>query len=802
MHKRQRNQIAFGGQIAMEKASIKPDVPISTSVPACTYTCFGFMVGFLALMLTSGCSPQECVSTERFFNNEVWAPILSAQCIQCHNAQGEAKESKFVLQESTQTGFLEANFEIVKNIAAFQIEGQSLLLAKPLTEVDHEGGVRFDKGSKEHKALQALIEQFESPVTCELNDLDNFFQGVQTLDNQEALRKASLNLTGRLPTDAEFEEAQQSDDAMRAVVEQMMQEEAFLDRLKEIYNDMFLTDRYLPGADGVNLLSGDDFPDRRWYDDISEADVPDASARNSMRNQLRSLTNQAVAREPLELIAHVVRNNRPFTEILTADYILVNPFSARTYGVAGDGDYALWQDPNDYDATAFREARIPEQPHAGVLTSPMFLNRFPTTATNVNRARSRVVYQFFLATDVLKLAERPVDPTQIQDHNPTMHNAGCTVCHAVIDPIAGTFLNWDERGRYRPPENGWVENLRPPGFADKAVPSENLAGALPWLGQSIAEDSRFATSVIHTLFTALTGNPPLSGAVIEGLNAEDTAAHQSAFEVQNKILTEVREAFVADNYRLQTAVWHLIQTPYFRAKTAEFLPAARAQSYKGIGHTPLLTPERLDRRIEAVLGIPWERNGTRELLSSNRYRMFYGGIDSDAITRRITSPNGVMASIQGRMAAEMACRTVPWEFVLPPEQRLLFADVEMSFQPEDANGFEIVSAVDAIRKNIDALYLRVLGYHPSMQEQDEAYEIFYQTWKEGQALLNRTDEEIEAGATTLSEYLDWQCRARENPLTGESLDSDARIERDPNYVVRSWMAVVTYLLADFQFIYQ
>ena len=38
-----------------------------------------------------------------------------------------------------------------------------------------------------------------------------------------------------------------------------------------------------------------------------------------------------VAREPLELIAYVVMNDRPYTEVLTADYTMVNAFSDLAY---------------------------------------------------------------------------------------------------------------------------------------------------------------------------------------------------------------------------------------------------------------------------------------------------------------------------------------------------------------------------------------------------------------------------------------------------------------------------------------
>ena len=35
----------------------------------------------------------------------------------------------------------------------------------------------------------------------------------------------------------------------------------------------------------------------------------------------------------MKLIEYIVRNDRPFSEIVTADYIMVTPFSARGYGI-------------------------------------------------------------------------------------------------------------------------------------------------------------------------------------------------------------------------------------------------------------------------------------------------------------------------------------------------------------------------------------------------------------------------------------------------------------------------------------
>src|SRR5690606_28462720 len=111
-----------------------------------------------------------------------------------------------------------------------------------------------------------------------------------------------------------------------------------------------------------------------------------------------------------------------------------------------------------------------------------------------------------------------------------------------------------------------------------------------------------------------------------------------------------------------------------------------------IGTAHLLTPEELDRKLVNVLGIEWRADNRPNLLSFNRYRLLYGGINSDDVTARIREPNGVMANVVERMSNEVACRLVPAEFALPQGERRFLTDVETTFAPRDQNGFEVSSA--------------------------------------------------------------------------------------------------------------
>ncbi len=751
------------------------------------------LVAMAAMLAACGAEDEgasggdDCVSSEDAFFEEVWTPVLSNTCFACHNPQGQASDTDMVFWPSTRTGFEAHNFEEFRDIARVGIDGTPIVLLKPSMDgVAHEGGLQAAPGSDGYRALERGIAIMQNPTTCDDDGADDaaLLDGVVLSDELVAFRRATLLIAGRLPTpDEEAAITAAPADGLQSSLDGLLREDAFYTWLIEVYNDQFLTDRYLRNRDALNLLNGDDFPDRFWYQALEESDPE----RYELGNRY---TNASVAREPLELIAHVVRNDRPFTEILTADYRLVNPYSARAYGIDVDFD-------DEWDPLEWREGRIDGQPMAGVLTSPMWLNRFPTTDTNRNRHRSRMVILHFLATDVMKLAERPVDPTSIEDFNPTMFNPDCAVCHATIDPIAGAFQNWSASGRFLPPEGGWFQDMRRPGFDEEVtIPHADRLESLPWLADQIAADSRFALATVHTMYRALTGEIALTAPT--DTVAANYADRLRAYQLQSDFFDQIASDFIAGGYDLRLVIEELVASPYFRATALSTAGAENAGILADVGVARLLTPEQLARKISAITGYPWARSwdSVEYLLSTSDYRIFYGGIDSNEITQRITSPNGIMANVGWRMAAEMSCAAVARDFVQPPEDRRLFPMVEPGFTPDDPNGFPIPSAVEDIRWNIQYLYDHVLGESLDIDdpEIDRAYQLFYDTWREGyDALADETEG--------YDRNLPWQCRARTDDA-GEELPEDQRVESDELYTIRAWMAVVTYMLADYRFLYQ
>ena len=199
-------------------------------------------IGMGLAACTDDASGGECVPLEDYFQEQVWTPILSAKCITCHNPQGEARHSEFVLQSSDWPNYLEANLATVKSLAKLQYEGKSWLLVKPtngdgVEGIDHGGQVQIEPGSDEFKALEELVRQIEDPVICDEENVEesDFFADVTMLDEVETLRKASLAIVGRLPTADEEQRARvESWSGVDAVLDDMMTEPAFLDYIKEL----------------------------------------------------------------------------------------------------------------------------------------------------------------------------------------------------------------------------------------------------------------------------------------------------------------------------------------------------------------------------------------------------------------------------------------------------------------------------------------------------------------------------------------------------------------------------------------
>lgn len=726
--------------------------------------------------------PAACEDNQAFFEDRLWEELLNPVCFACHADQGVARDSALSFRPSAQADYLEANYDLLAEASQLEIGGTPLVLLKPSGVVEHGGGTVTPEGSDNYALLVEFVERLAEPVECEDTGVDELpGEGLVLRSELSTLRAATLNLAGRLPTSDEYRSVQlDGADALRDTLWGVTYEEAFFERLKELYNDHFLTRRYIGGSNGVDLIDYARFPNAYFYEAVAEED-------GGSRNRWRAAVSNAVANEPLELVEYIVREGRPFTEVLTADYTMVNGYTAAAYGLE-DGAFELYGD--EEEAAEFFPVQIPGYNHAGVLSMTAFLNRFPTTDTNRNRHRSWVMFRLFLASDILGFADRPIDPSSSTVHNPTLNDPQCTVCHTTMDPVAGLLQNWDARGRYSPPEEGWYPSLAPPGFGDEVLPVSERPRAAQWLAERMSADRRFALSQTQLVFSSVTGIPVRSP--VNRVDSSEDEVAREAYRTQQDEFERLTDLFVASEYDLRVLFVESLLSPYYRAVG---VGAAESGGMLDAGSARLRTPEQLDRQIQAVTGYPWARGRTNTPYLLSTYLLLYGGIDSNAISERADVPSGIISNIGLRAATDLACTAVARDFVLNPEDRRLFPLVERTYAPETLDGFYVPDAERAIRENIAYLHWRMLGEELSIdsEEVDATYALFEGTWREGR-------EKIASGE--LSTSLGTACRAISNWYTGESISNDRRIDTDPDYIIRAWQAVYAYLATDYRFIYE
>jgi len=707
---------------------------------------------------------QACNAFEANFSRETW-PVLERDCLGCHNKSSASTALNFI------SGFvknaLASNFRSFRQgVAKTDLNGNSLLLSKTSNvNGDHVAGEILHERHPDYLILQAMVDNMEMCYE------DNIVKSELVLaGSYERWRKTTLALAGRLPTPGEerainsaFNEIE-LEIIIDGLLDSILTEDFYL-RVKEIYNDVLLTDAYTPDTRAL-ALKFDNFSNKTYFSDKS------LSAQGYQLNESRTIRrhlNYGIAQAPLELIKHIVKHDLPFTEILTADYLMVNAYSATLFNgeVIGDSafNFSYGDRFENVDPQRFRPAKTADRfgrdiPHAGLLTTLPFLSRYPSTMTNVNRARARYVFQYFLGVDVEGLADRGgLDLTNQVGEFPTLQDPQCTVCHDVIDPVAGAFKNWDDFGRYRGDYNLWPSFLSPPrmlapGFnikIDEWLPASDNAFALQWLAGKIVADNRFSLNTVHTIYRSLMGREP----------GQDTVFFES-----------LKNLFVSSNYNLKVLIKAVINSIYFRAENAVSLSENQLMLEYGMGH--LLSPEQLHRKIIAVTdGYAWYSPSGKNLIDGKTYQLLYGGIDSVNITQRNILPNGLTAAIQQKIALQLGCELAPLEFSQVANQRALLPFVEIEDLPNNDQGLV------RIKKNIQYLYKRVLGEQHviSSNEVNHVSQFLLQVWQQ-----------------TRGVGLVREC--------GGFLEDNDPIVQDQLKTVRSWMAVLSYFFSDYRFFYE
>jgi hypothetical protein len=594
--------------------------------------------------------PVTCNSD--FFTGQVMGQVLTV-CAACHVPGGAAEHTTFRVTAGDPIA-TQASVALHVDMAN---PDDSRILQKPLAILPHAGGQRLVAGSNEEQILRqwaglvAAGKQCEGPADAPL----------VAMRPNELLLRAAMDLEGKRPPLAQLDAMEADPNNYATFVDEYLHSPEFLERVKDVYDDALLVRR-------------EDFTDEK-------------------RDETAAIYGEA-----LELIAYIVKNDRPFTEMGTADYTVANELFQR------DIQRMPYQmEPvvgPDWQPTHYLDGR----PHAGLLSTSAFYEVWDTNNTNVNRRRAN---RWSIVFHCYNFLDTPVDVTRDVDNNDSgavlsavTTRSDCKACHDRLDPMASFLFPTDNASRLEEgngtdfddnffsgnAERWRTANKRPP--AVYGVPGTDLTD----MGRLLVSNERFAQCQTQRAFQLLfLRNPKTSREITLAADIASKWGPEDGY-----------------NFRALVRRW-MMSDAYTQRPNNDDADWVRRAS-----------PERLETMLADLTGFTWTRDPQDDeddadptsdpprtapvpLLTTeeNAFKIIFGGINGVSVTGRSTGLNAPVVTVQRKLAALAAEFVLENDLALPDGQRKLLNGVTGDDDPATAEA--------AIRATIASIARRFYG---------------------------------------------------------------------------------------------
>lgn len=491
------------------------------------------------------------------------------------------------------------------------------------------------------------------------------------LSPREQLIRLSVELRGVHPGPAELEAIGADPSLYADFADRYLEDPRFGGRVREIFEERWRLRtgriRFAPADAGVDA------------EDVVVAD--------------------AIAEEPLRLVSHVVENDLPITEIVTADYTVADPLVAAVW----DLDYP--EDAQGWAVSTWRDGR----PAAGVLASSTLWQRYHSKGGNANRTRANALSRLLLCEDFLTrpiVLDRAAADAFVRDAEASIaENPTCQGCHVSLDPLAAALfgfysdenpINLRSETLYRPEnEPLWQEHAgEPPAWFGRPV------SGLTELSEQIAEDPRFVQCMTRTIWEGL-------------LQREYTDEDWS--ELQAHV-----DTLAAAELRVRPLVRAIVLSDEFRAGEITGPRGERISTLRTV------SPAQLSSIVHDLTGYRMERDG-RDLLVTSDFQMgpLLGGVDADFATGRNYQPT-VSGLLVARELARAAAAAVVAHDLDPARtaEPVLLDQVSSESRPD--------TDADAFLAQMAALYEAITGV--PLEEDSEVPARLVRLWSDAFAL--------------------------------------------------------------------
>lgn len=415
--------------------------------------------------------------------------------------------------------------------------------------------------------------------------------------------------------------------------------------------------------------------------------------------------NESIVDAPLRLVEHVVLEDRPYTEIVTARYTYADEIVAGVWGMPYDEQGETWQETHYAD----------DRPESGLLSDAFLWNRHSTTFSNKGRGRANTVTRALLCYDFLA-KELPID-TSIDFADPdavtnaVQNNPTCAACHVTLDPLAAFFAPLSPASpsyeiakyphdTYDPLLTKYLRVTEPGYFGE---PGNDVRA----LGRFIAEDPRFATCTAKRFYSFLTQTdldqvPDAVSARFEKVLVDSGMSAKAL----------LRAIVLSDEFRASHA------TDEASDETADALVGLRKAS-----------PRAFARMIQGLTGYRWQTTlplaingayqvGDVDLMTDSffGFKVLAGGTDGASVARSSHTMSATVTLSFEALSARAAKHVVEQDFAKSDKQaRRLLRDIDESDTSEAA-----------VRRQLAALSLRFYGDVAASDAPaiDDAYTLF------------------------------------------------------------------------------
>ncbi len=369
---------------------------------------------------------------------------------------------------------------------------------------------------------------------------------------EQRLLRASMALRGTRPSIEDYDAVGEDPERFGELVDSYLQDPAFEATVQQHFTEWLELDQapdvYPAGFPAVGDLAG----------------VPTHALNTSII--------EAAGR----LAAHVVAEDRPWSEVVTADYTLADEIVATVWGLPYDWSRSGWQ------VTRYEDGR----PRAGVLSDGWVFTRMPSTENNQNRERASLIANALVCHDY---PGRPVtippdidltDASAIANAIET--NEVCVGCHQTLDPLANAFY---AHYALRFPEYEYEYPLQQytPGAAASAEPARwygQPIDDLTELGRAIADDPRFSICAVRRFYSEL--------------------MHVPVEDVPQEAIARLLPVFSDSDLNVRELVRAIVMSDAFGAVAV--LDGETAPEPVGVRRA---TPQQLDTLISDLTGFQW-----------------------------------------------------------------------------------------------------------------------------------------------------------------------------------------------------